>query len=126
VTIADNGNKLYYMNYSQQKIIEYSLSAPYTLTSATFVGNKSYPVNWNTYRCCAVSPTWLKVYMTRQASTSYIYQMNMSVASDITTATYSNQNTSLSYQAIWLYISPDGTKMYVWENDWTIRQYTLS
>jgi hypothetical protein len=45
MTIAANGNKLYYMDYSQQKIIEYSLSSPYTLTNATLVGDKSYPVS---------------------------------------------------------------------------------
>jgi DNA-binding beta-propeller fold protein YncE len=127
ISFSSDGTKLYYMNYSIQKIIEYSLPSAWTLTWATLVGELSYPVSWNTYRDCAVSSLWWKVFLVRQASTSYIYQMNMSTENNITTASYNNVNLSLNYNACGLYIKPDGTKMYVVNmGSKEIRQYTLS
>ena len=127
LSINFDGTKLYYMDYSNQQIIEYSLPTARTLTWATLVGGLSYPVSWNTYRDCAVSSLWWKVLLVRQAGTSYIYQMNMSTENNITTATYNNINLTLSYNACGIYVKQDGSKMYVVDmNNKKVNQYSLS
>jgi len=125
IWISSDWTKLYYMNYSSSTVREYLLPIAWSLTWATLVWDISYPVSWITYRDCAVSPL-NKVYLVRQQSTSTIYQMDMATSQDITTATYNNVDLSLSFEACWIYIKPDGSKMYIGDiRNKTIYQYSL-
>ena len=125
IWISSDWTKLYYMNYSDSKIIEYLLPTAWSLTWAVLVWDISYPVSWTTYRDCAVSPL-NKVYLVRQQSTSTIYQMDMATSQNITTATYNNVDLSLSFGACWIYIKPDGSKMYIGDiSNKIIYQYSL-
>lgn len=123
--VSEDWVHLYYNNYTTSKSIEYTMSTPRDLSTATLLWQISYPVAWWVYRDVCVSPD-KKVYLVQQATPSYIYQLDMSTAQDITTATYSGTSSSVTHTAWWLYISPDGSKMYISSLDGkTIYQYSL-
>ena len=127
ISFSDEWKKVYYMSYSESKIKELSLASPWTLTWATSVWEIAYPISGDTYRDCAVSPKWWKIFMVKQmSSNSSLYQMNMSTDNDITTATLAN-STSVGFGGCGIFISPDWTKMYLsWISNKKIYQYSLS
>ena len=125
--VSEDWQHLYYNNYTTSKSIEYTMSTPRDLSTATLLWQVSYPVAWWVYRDVCVSPN-KKVYLVQQVTPtpSYIYQLDMSTAQDITTATYSSTSWSVTHTAWWLYISPNGKRMYISSLDGkTIYQYSV-
>jgi hypothetical protein len=52
--------------------------------------------------------------------------MDMSTPFDITTATYNNVTKSFFNNACWMFVSPNGKKLYIWNiSTYTIYQYSL-
>ena len=123
--VSQDWQHIYFTNFTTSKLVEYNMSTPRDLSTATLLWQISYPVAWWVYRDVCVSPD-KKVYLVQQATPSYIYQLDMSTAQDITTATYSGASSSVTHTAWWLYISPNGKRMYVSSLDGkTIYQYSL-
>lgn len=121
---SNDGMYMYYADYNSSKVYEYALLSAWTLTWATLVWSISYPVAWWVYRSCVVSPDWKKLLLSVQSWP--IYQMEMSTANDITTATYNSINYNTWLSICGLYVNPQWSKMYVWGiSNWTVYQYSL-
>lgn len=121
---SDDGMYMYYADYDSSKVYEYVLPSARTLTWATLVWSIAYPVTWWVYRSCVISPDWKKLLLSNQSG--FIYQMEMSIANDITTAIYNNINYDTWLSICGLYVNPEWSKMYVWWiSNWTVYQYSL-
>ncbi len=133
ITISADGTKLYVTTEvgGGQLVSRYPLSTPYDLSTAGAVDMTYSPTNQQSNpRGVFFKPDGLTMYIIGASPASRIHQYTLSVAWDITTATYASKLFSCNSQdtnANDLFISPDGTKLYVTGNtNATVYQYTLS
>jgi DNA-binding beta-propeller fold protein YncE len=91
-----DGNKLYIAGDVQDTIYEYNLGTPWNISTITYA-NKSFSIaSQDTQpRGLYIRPDGLKAYMIG-LNTKRIYEYDLSVAWDISTATYSTRNISVS------------------------------
>lgn len=124
-----DGTAMYVVGQSNDRVNQYSLSTPWLVTSSTFV---------NFISIVAQDTASTDVFFTSDGLTMYVlgdtanavFQYTLSVAWDITTATYASKTFVFTTQdatpaGIWF--KPDGLTMYMLgvTND-AIYQYTLS
>ena len=129
-TLKSDGTKLYINGTTNDRIGEYLLTTPWDITTA-ITPYKSLSVSardTNPYDLC-FGDSGLKLYILGQTNDT-IYQYNLTVAYDISTATFATKSFSVTSQETvpsGIAFSSDGTKCYIvgTASD-NIRQYTLS
>jgi 6-phosphogluconolactonase (cycloisomerase 2 family) len=130
VYITTNGITMYVIAKNGDKIYQYTLSAPWDISTASYDSKfLSFNSQDGEPQDMWFKPDGTKVYLVGNSSDK-VYQYTMSTAWDISTASYDSINFSVRNEAglpTGLYFKSDGTKMYVgnWNND-RISQYSLS
>lgn len=118
-----NGLNLYIGQTTNFRVSHYSLAIPYDISTATLVNTvelktMSYLSQDNTAKGLWFSNDGGKMFVMGQTS-GRIYQYNLDIAWDVTTATWSNEvNYFIGYispgsNSTSLYFKPDGTKFFV-------------
>ena len=124
----DDGTKLYILGTTHYTWKRYSLSTAYDITTASYDGSTYDRANTGAMQNPAEvrwGDSGSKVYIL-DLSDNTIYQMNLSTAYDMTTAshwTFLNSNMSTNVEGF--DISPNGTKL-ITCTDARVREYTLS
>lgn len=132
--ITDNGTKLY-MTGNVEYIRQFSLSTPYNISTASYVGLVSMsqvgPAR-NTFGM-VMNPSGTRMLISTDSFGSMVWELNLSTAWDITTATWPGtqtgsgtfRNNTTRYTPLGFEISQDGTKVYMSVGN-TAYQYALS
>lgn len=115
VTFSHNGNHMYVC--STTVIYQYNLSTPYLASSATYASKSFTPgiSGESSIQDICISSNGSKMYVLG-ASLDRVYELNLSTAYDITTASYNSVNFSVSSQEtspLGLFVRADGNKFYV-------------
>jgi hypothetical protein len=127
IAFKPDGTKVYYSEYLNDTISEFSLSTPWDLSTVGASPNYTYDIS-----AIEVNPRGLafksdgtKMYVSNSAG--YIRVFDLSTAWDLSTAsggtTYA---TPVVGGADALQFKPDGTKMYVDKGTYDLAQYTLT
>ena len=125
-----DGTKFYIVGNDNTKVFQYSLSSAYDISTASY-DNKSLSLPSNTagYRSLALSFDGLKVYVVDYNDDNIVLQYNLSVAWDISTATYSGLSFDASSQiniSVGIAFNDEGTKMFLNDVlDHKVFQYSL-
>lgn len=133
VVIGDNGTKVYVLAGGPaltDTVYQFSLGTAWDVTTASYT-SKTFSVNAQdaTSQGIFFKNDGLIMYMVGSTNDA-IYQYNLSVAWDISTASYSSKSFSIATretEARGLYISPDGVNVYIGgqTND-NVIQFSLS
>jgi len=128
MSFANNGTKLYVIGNTNDTVYEYTLSAAWDISTASYTGNS--------FSVATQDGLMFSVFMLEDGTkmltggfgSDAIYQYSLSTAYDVSTASYDGVSFGVSGQLPNLFeitFKPDGTKMYVCgsSND-TIYQYT--
>lgn len=127
--ISHDGKKAYVIS-SAETIYEFNLVVPNDVHSAVYSGNSlDVSTQDSSAQGLELSRDGRHIYLMGGA-TDTVYQYDMSVAWDLSTAVYNTKNLSVTTQAatpVEVVLSRDGTKAYVLDSTTdTIYQYTLS
>jgi len=142
-TFNDDGTRLYIIGNTTHKVYSYTLSIPYDLSTAVVDASGSPLVNdsfdftsqlTGDAREIAFSTDGTKMYIMDDDATTVpvkIYQYTLSIAWDITSATYDGVSTSLMYSYDTspqnLMFKADGTKLFmVGYNNFRVFQFSMS
>ena len=130
-----DGTKMYILGRSGDDIDEYALSTPWDVTSATYTdqlsGLNSSPSSEANPYGMFISPDGLELYIVGDDQDQVI-QWTMSVAWDISTATYTREQGLTDSGGVYsnpngIHFKPDGTMFWViGATEDTIQEYTLS
>lgn len=128
MTLSNDGNFMYICGYSSSLVIQFELSNPFDLSTASQIGSFTpIEISGNPITLC-FNNDGTKLFL--GASYGGVYQYTLSTPWDITTATYDNVSYSSSGEITTLYnmkFSSDGDRLVIADNsDDTIHQYTLS
>jgi len=128
--VSSDGTKLYILCALNKRVLQYTLTKPYSLELAVYANKLVYVSSEATGpRGMDFKTDGTAMYIACH-STDKIYQYTLSTAWDVSTATFAQKEVSLSgtlseVQAVTF--KPDGTSMYACgPTDHEIRQYTLS
>jgi hypothetical protein len=122
------GTKMFISGSSNDGVLEYALSTPWDVSTASYTAFKSMTSSGNNFTGIHFKPDGTKMYLMN--STDVAVQWSLSTAWDISTATYDSKSFLTNSQdsvATDLYLSSDGLKLYT--NGITgdnIYQYSLS
>jgi DNA-binding beta-propeller fold protein YncE len=109
-----DGTKMYVVGTSGDAVNEYSLSAAWDISTASYVQNFSVAAQDSNPQALFFKPDGTKMYISGDAGEDII-EYDLSTAWDISTASYL-QNFSIIAEdnnATGLFFKPDGTKMYI-------------
>jgi len=124
--IADSGTKMFFVGNSN--VFQTTLNTPYILTSVTPNGNYDFSSEDSNCSDIEFNTDGTKMYMVGFVSNA-VFQYTLSVAYDITTASYDSVNHSLVSEEADPYsiaFNNDGTKMFmIGISSDTVYQYTL-
>lgn len=129
IRISPNGNTLYLLGLYANSILQFSLSIPWDISTASYVHTFSLgSIDAEVYDFW-VSPDGLKMYCIGSYGLK-VYKININTAWDISTAVYSNTNFSISSQTSaprGMSVSNNGDKMYISDGSTGhVYQYDLS
>jgi len=128
VSFKDDGTKMYVLGRTGVDINEYSLSAAWDISTASYVQNFSVSTEESVPNGLFFKPDGTKVYVIGQNGDD-VNEYSLSTAWDISTASYV-QNFSVSAQDTApqnVFFKPDGTRMYVTGNTGDdVNEYSLS
>jgi hypothetical protein len=127
--IGSNGTKMYVCGSTGDDVNEYTLGTAWDVSTATFTAVSTGVTQDTTPVDVFFKDDGLTMFMLGQTNDT-VYQYTLSVAWDITTATYASKSFSVTTQdsaPTGMWFKPDGTTMYIVgaTND-TVYQYTLS
>lgn len=134
--IGNNGSTLYVLSggaATTDTVFQYTLSTPWSITSASYA-NKSFSVNTQSTSSEGIyfKSDGTKMYILNNGGTNLdaIYQYSLSVAWDVSTASYDGSSLNISSQETvptGLFFSSDGTRLYFGgQTGDDITQYTLT
>ena len=111
------------------RIFKVELGTPWDLSTGSYTEPSSDFINFSYYEAMGLffKPDGTKLYVvkTNSSSVSVVYEYTLSLAWDVTTATFSASK--LIDPARGLYISPDGTNLYFTRNsNDSVYQYSMS
>ncbi len=129
VYFKSDGLNLYIVWLWKDTVYQYTLSTAWDLSTATYA-NKSFNVAQSSQAVWVSFKTdWTKMYVSSSSPDS-IFEYDLSVAWDVSTASYDNVTISLSSEdtvVIWVFFKTDWTRFYiVWRSNDTVFQYDLS
>jgi len=130
VVVSPTGDKMFLAGTSNDSVFQYSLSTPFDITTATYdsvsfslASQETNPTN------IKFNADGTKMYVVG-SNTDIVYQYSLSTAYDASTISYDNVSFSVLSQedyAMALYLTPDGTKMYIGGRTTDrVHQYSLS
>jgi len=128
-TLKPDGTKFYIVGNVNNTVYEYELSVPWDITTASYLGS-SYDVSSQESNPTEVrfKPDGIRMFVLGTANDA-VYQYTLSVAWDVSSATYDSVSYSVNSEETVPYgleFKPDGTEMYiVGQGNDTIYQYTL-
>jgi hypothetical protein len=128
IAFKDDGTKMFVNGQGVDGVIEYALSTPWDVSTASYTTYTSMLSSGNNFTGIHFKPDGTKVYLMN--SSDVAVQWSLSTAWDISTATYDSKSFLTNSQdsvATDLYLSSDGLKLYT--NGITgdnIYQYSLS
>ena len=130
IFFKDDGTKMYILSYDEKKVFQYSLSTPWEVTTITY-DTVSFDISLQDTVPTGLffKPDGTKMYISGNQTDS-VYQYSLSIAWDISSASYD----SVSYSVLAktndlddIFFKPDGLKLYVLSGDSTfIYQYGLT
>ena len=128
--IGDSGTKMYLLNVATDTIQQYTLSAAWDISTASYASKSFSVMTQETVPYgFHLKPDGTKLYVVGHTNDT-IYQYSLSVAWDISTASYDAVSFSVSAQDTTpsgLFFKDDGTAMYVVGNAGSdINEYSLS
>lgn len=129
IFFKDDGTKVYVLGGTNNTVYQYSLSVAWDITTVTY-DTKSFSVNSQDTapREITFKSDGTKLYM-MGSTNDRVYQYSLSVAWDISTASYDNVNFSVTAQETApssIVFKDDGTKLYICGNiSSKISQYSL-
>lgn len=115
LSFSSDGTKVYITGGTWQDITYYSLSVAWDITTATHTSQFSVSAQDTNPRGIYVRPDGTKFYIV-WGTNKFIYQYSMSVAWDMSTASYDSISFSVATidtVATWISFTPDGTQMYI-------------
>lgn len=130
LSFNNDGTKLYVVGLITDTVYQYSLTAAYDISTASY-DSVSFSVASQATIPAGLffSPDGTKFYLTDN-NTDNVYQYNMSTAFDLSTASYSSSSFSYASQTVQgrdVAFNDDGTKMYVLDDtNEVLYQYSLS
>ena len=130
LSFNNDGTKLYVVGIITDTVYQYSLTAAYDISTASY-DSVSFSVASQATIPAGLffSPDGTKFYLTDN-NTDNVYQYNMSTAFDLSTASYSSSSFSYASQTNQgrdVAFNSDGTKMYVLDDtNEVLYQYSLS
>jgi len=116
--VSSDGTKLYFAGNSTDNIYQYNLSTAWDLSTASFTtGNTFTSTQTSNLAGCALNNDGTALFGTDYSS-STMYKYDLSTAYDITTASYSNINTSAisaaGYSSPFAFtFKPDGSSVFI-------------
>lgn len=123
-----DGQTLYISGYQNNDIYQYSLSAAWDITTASYTQNFSVSTQTSQVTDLFFKPDGSKMYIVENTNDN-VHEYNISVSWDITTASYS-QSFSIAAQETapqGFFFKSDGTKMYITGSaSDSIHEYDLS
>lgn len=125
VALRDNGTKMYFANFSNGVVYQYTLSTPWELSTASY--DSTFLIIASQLTACRgvrFSSDGTKMYAMNTAGA--IFQYTLSTPWDIGTGSYASKSFSPS-EGYGFDLRPDGTKLYViGSSSNVILQHTLS
>jgi hypothetical protein len=127
-SFSTDGTKLFMSGASGDNVYQFSLSTAYDISTLSYDSvTLDVSAKEATSRDVFISSDGAELYVVGSSSDS-VHQYSLSTANDLSTATFSNSfsvssQTSNPYA---IYITSDGTKMYIGEFSSKVHQYTLS
>jgi DNA-binding beta-propeller fold protein YncE len=115
-----DGAKLYVVGSNSTRVREYNLSAPWDLSTATFL--QSVYLGGSPFGLF-FKPDGAKMYVVDRSTTT-VREYNLSTPWDVSTASYF-QNVAVAASR-GLFFKPDGAKMYVVDQGGSVKEYNLS
>ena len=130
LAFSADGTKMFICGLNNDRVFEYSISAPFDISTAAYTGNFIYVGTQDTSPTgLDFSPDGTKMYVCGYGTNS-VYQYTLATAFSISSASYDNVSFAFGQgDAVYtdVRISPDGTKMYaLGQQTDNIYQYTLS
>lgn len=131
IFIRDDGNKLYMVGLTNDKVYEYDLTTPWDASTLTYT-TRSISVASSLPTSVFFKPNGKKMYVTNfnQSGNDGVLQYSLSTAWDVSTASYDSTElvvTSQEAAPTSAYFSPNGDKLYVtgfFQN--TVFQYNMT
>ena len=129
MTFKPDGTELYVIDGTTDEIKQYTLSVAWDLSTATFASQTLDISAFSGSKDLSINSDGTTVFILGPSATDNVLQYTMSVPWDISSATFDSINFTLAntdiYQA--LFVSPDGTKMFVTDGTAdTVEQYLLT
>ena len=124
-----DGTKMYTMGLSSSPIFQYTLSTPWSISTASY-DSISFSISSEESNAQGLffKPDGTKMYITGFTAPATVYQYSLSTAWDISTGSYDSVSFNASSQVSWaasLFFKPDGNSMYILDNNGDIVfQYT--
>lgn len=109
-----DGLIMYVAGNSQDKVFQYTLSSPWTISGATYSGKSYAPGGTVALSAIFFSPDGKKLFTTGQQGP--VRQHSLSTAWDVSTASYDSISFDATSQELYprgLFFKSDGSKMYV-------------
>ena len=129
VFFKPDGTKMYITGSTGDDVNEYNLSTPWNVSTASFVAVSTGITQDTAPEDLSFKNDGLTLFVLGSTNDT-VYQYTLSVAWDITTATYASKSFSVTGQdtsPTGLWMKPDGTTMYITGNaNDRVYQYTLS
>lgn len=109
-----DGTKMYMIGSSSDRVYEYDLSTPWQINTAVVLNSFSVTAQGVTPEGVSFKPDGTKMYII-ELTTNSVYEYNLSVAWDITTAVVLRSVSLAAYGALGTDITfnDDGTRMYI-------------
>lgn len=113
LTFKTDGTGFYFLGNQNDKIYQYSLSVAWDITSASFVNEYALPSTVG-LNGLFLKPDGTRIYYISSFADDFVYELVLSTAYDITTATAGNDFdlSSKTSEPRGLYFRSDGLKMY--------------
>ena len=115
VFFSPDGTKLYAVGSAADSVYEYTLSTAWDISTISYIQSFSVAARHTVPTSIFFNPDGTKMYVMGQFSDS-VSAYNLSTAWDISTASYSGQNLSVSSEDLTpegLFINSDGTKLFM-------------
>ena len=124
-----DGTKMYVIGNSGDDVSEYDLSAPWDISTASYLQNFSVVSQTTSPRGLSFKPDGAKMYVVSSTTPQGVYEYSLSSAWNVSTASYVQQFnvSSQELNPLGAAFKPDGTKMYIngsIGND--VNEYSLS
>jgi len=131
--LSSDGTKMYTCAFDDKAVYQYSLSSAWDISSASYASkSKSITeVGTDSPNGLFIGKSGTKMYVARRAlssSNDFVYQYGLSVAYDVSTASYESKSLDFSANSssgASLFFSGDGSDLFIYDADKTVDRYSI-